>query len=77
MFQSIKFYIFGILTITVDKNEVKTSLAGTINKYDCRLFQGNIIIDEDIPIVRTLTTYLKKSNPISIMATILMAILLV
>ena len=41
------------------------------------LFQGNIIIDEDILIVRTLTTYLKKSNPISIMTTILMAILLV
>ena len=35
---------------------MNTSLTWTINKYGCRWFQSNIIIDEEMPIVRTLTT---------------------
>ena len=36
-------------------SEMNTALAGTINNYDCRSFQGNIM-NEEIPIVCTLTT---------------------
>ena len=32
-----------IADLTVDNNEVNTSLAGAINNYGCQSFQGNII----------------------------------
>ena len=38
-----------IADLTVDNNEINTSLAGTINNVSCRSLQGNIIIDEKIP----------------------------
>ena len=49
-----------IADLTVDNNEMNTSLAGTINNYGCRSLQGNIIINEEIPIAPTLTTPPKK-----------------
>ena len=42
-----------IVDLTVDNNEMNTSLTGTINKYGCRSFQGNNIIDEELA-MRTL-----------------------
>ena len=45
---------------TVDNNEVKTFLAGTINNHGCGSFPGNIVIDEEIPIMCTLTTLPKE-----------------
>ena len=49
-----------ITGLAVDNNEVNTSLAGTINSYGCQSFQGNNIMDEEIPIVPTLTTLPKE-----------------
>ena len=50
------FGIKDIADLTVDNNEVNTSLAGTINNFGCRSLKGNIIMDEQIPIAPTLTT---------------------
>ena len=39
---------------------MNTSLSGTINNYSCLSYQGNIIIDEKIPIACSLTTLPQK-----------------
>ena len=45
-----------IADLTVDNNDVNTSLNGTINKFSCWPLQCNIILDEEIPIAPILTT---------------------
>ena len=57
----------------VDKK--KMNISGTINKYGCRSFQGKNIIDKEQAMACTLPTFLKKSNPISIMTVMLRTIL--
>ena len=42
------------LNSTVHDNEMNTSLPGTIDNYVYRSFQGNIIIDKETPVARTL-----------------------
>ena len=59
----------------VDNNKMNTSLTGAINKYGCRSFQGNNIIDKEQAMACTLPTFLKKSNPISIMTVMLRTVL--
>ena len=59
----------------VDKKKMNTSLTGTINKYGCQSFQGKNIIDKEQAMACTLPTFLKKSNPISIMTVMLRTIL--
>ena len=54
---------------------MNTSLTGTINKYGCQSFQGKNIIDKEQAMACTLPTFLKKSNPISIMTVMLRTIL--
>ena len=56
----------------VDKK--KMNISGTINKYGCRSFQGKNIIDKEQAMACTLPTFLKKSNPISIMTVMLRTI---
>ena len=41
---------------------MNTSLAETIDNYVCQLFHGNIIIDQEIPVARNLTTPPKETQ---------------